>query len=119
MEILRFGCVGCEELPQSSSVGWRRVLPVFLNRVPTLAQTLLVGVAVLGNDRRDALWMREREAQSDGGSVIEYVNGIAIEADLFSEAIDDIGEVFERVSKMLPVGGFEKPNPGRSGAMTW
>src|SRR6516225_7016403 len=80
VEVLRSGCCWSEEILQSGSVGRRRVLPVFLNRVPALAQTLFVGVAVLGNDRRDALRMRECEAQSDGGSVIEYVDGVAIEA---------------------------------------
>src|SRR5215471_600146 len=111
VEILRFGCVWSEEIFQSSAVGWRWVLPVLLNRVPTLAQPFFVGVAVLGNDRRDPLWMCECQAQSDGGAVIEYVDAIAIEADLFSEAIDDSSEVLERVSELLPVGRFWKTEP--------
>jgi hypothetical protein len=106
VEILRFGGFRCEEILQSGSVGLRWVLPVLLNRVPALAQTLFVGVAVLGNDRRDALWMGECKAQPNGSAVIEYVDRITVEADLFSKAVDDIGEVLERVPEILPARRF-------------
>src|SRR5215471_15308261 len=106
VEILRLGCLLGEKILQSSTVGLRRVLPVFLDGVPALAQTLLVGVAVLGNDRRDPLRMCKCEAKADGGSVIEYVNSIAVEADCLREAVDDIGEVLERGSEMLAAGRF-------------
>lgn len=41
-----------------------------------VAKTFDVGVAVLGNDSFDALWLRESEAESDWGAIVEYVDGV-------------------------------------------
>src|SRR5437870_6339594 len=48
IEILRLGRLWREEVTQRSSILRRWFLPVLLDRVPALAQALLVGVAVLG-----------------------------------------------------------------------
>lgn len=47
----------CQELAQCISVGLRGFTPVALDRCPAFAESLLVRIAVLRDDRRDALRM--------------------------------------------------------------
>src|SRR5262249_48787504 len=48
--VLPAGCLGREEGSERLSVRRRRVLPIGPNRTPAVAETFLVGVAVLGDD---------------------------------------------------------------------
>ena len=50
IEVLGTGCFGCEKRAERRAVLYGWLLPILLNRVPTLAETLLIGVAVLRND---------------------------------------------------------------------
>ena len=108
VEVLGLGRFPSEEVPQGCSIARSGFFPVFLNRVPALAQAFLVSITILRNDRGDSLWMRQSKTQSDGGSVIEYVDDVPMEADRLSEAINDIGEILERVSELSAVGRIRK-----------
>src|ERR1700746_1952800 len=76
VEILGLGRLRREEFAQGCAVlrGW--LLPIFLDRIPTLAQTFFISVAVLRNDGGDPLGMQQREAKADRSSVIEDVDCI-------------------------------------------
>jgi len=50
MRVLPARRLGSEKATERLSVGWRRVLPIGPNGVPTFAQSFLTGVAVLGDD---------------------------------------------------------------------
>src|SRR5262249_7036426 len=84
------------------------LLPISLDRVPAIAEALLVSVAVLRNDGSDSLRMGQRQTQADGSSVIEDVNGEAFEPNRLGETIDDLGEVFEGVAEVFAIGGLRE-----------
>ena len=54
--------LGSEKATERLSVGWRRVSPIGPNRVPAVAQPFLIGVAVLGDDCKEAIRMPNGEA---------------------------------------------------------
>src|SRR5579872_4490706 len=58
MQVLPFGRLGREELAESSAILRCRFFPILLDRIPALAQALLIGIAVLRNDGGDPLRMR-------------------------------------------------------------
>ena len=70
----------------------------------SLGSGLLIGVAVLRDDGRDPLGMRQRQAEPHGRAVIEDVNRVAFEADSLCEGVDDLGQVLKRVAEPLAVG---------------
>src|SRR5258706_7122831 len=81
----RFGSQkGAKRVP----IGFRRILPVCADWVPAVAQPLLVGVAILRNDRGDAFRVAPRKAETGRRAVVEDVDREAIEADHFGKAID-------------------------------
>ena len=80
--------LGRQESAQRLAVGGRGVLPVGPDRVPALAQPFLIGVAVLRDDRGDPVGMLHREPEAGRRAVVEDIDGVAIEADDFGEAVD-------------------------------
>jgi hypothetical protein len=119
VDVLPFRGLGREKRADGLPVGGVWLLPVFLDRVPTGAQALLVGVAVLRDDRRDPLRPRQREPEADRRAVVENVDGVAAEADRVGEPLDDLRQVVEGVVELPAVRASEKPKPGRSGATMW
>src|SRR5262245_8087468 len=104
VHVLPPGRLWREEVAERGAVVWRRFLPVALDRVPAPAQPHLVGVAVLGDDRRDPLRVAHRETESHRRAVVEDVDGKADEPDHRREPVDDVGEVIEGVRELRPVG---------------
>ena len=66
MDILNPGRLGLQEVAKRGAIGFGRLLPIFLDRVSTIAQALFIGVAILRDDRGDALGMLEREGTRPG-----------------------------------------------------
>src|SRR5262249_24109547 len=64
MRVLPAGRLRSEEGTERVSVRRRRVLPIGLDRTPPLAQTLLIGVAVLRDDLGDPLRVAHRKPES-------------------------------------------------------
>ena len=93
---------------------WRLgpVGPVGLDRIPERLEALLVGVAVLDDERRDAIGMLEREPIADGRAVIHEIDRIVLDAELRQQAVDDVGIVAERVGERLVIGAALSPKPG-------
>ena len=73
MPILEFSRIGRKEGAKCRAIGVGRILPIFLNRIPTVAQPLLVGVAILRNDSGGAFGMFERNAETNRRAVIENI----------------------------------------------
>src|SRR5689334_4332955 len=99
MDVLPLCCLGFEELPKSRPIFRRRLLPVLLNRIPAFTQALLVRIPILGDDGRDALWMCQRQTQTDWGTVVEYIDRIILQPNRLRKTIDDLGDVFKGVSE--------------------
>jgi len=102
MRVLPARRLGGEEAAERLSVGRRRLLPIGPNRVPTVAQPFLIGVAVLGDDGGDAIRMPNGEAETHGCTVVEDVGREAAEASHVGEATDDVRDVIERVREGAP-----------------
>src|SRR5262245_20244136 len=103
MRVLPLGQLGCQEAAERRAGLRRWLLPVAPNRVPALAQALLIGVAILRNDRSDALRMARRETEAHRCAVVEDVDGIPGEPSHRREPVDDIGEAIEGVREARPV----------------
>src|SRR5207302_10507148 len=89
IEVLGLGRLRFQEFAQGSSILRSWLLPVLLNRVPTLAQALFIGVAVLRDDSGDPLRMRQSQPKPHGRAVVEDVNRVAFETDSLCEGVDD------------------------------
>ena len=78
--------------------------PIGLDRIPERLEPFLVGVAVLDDQRRDAIGMLERQPVADRRAVIHDVHRIAVDAELRQKTVDDVGVMGERVGERLVVG---------------
>jgi len=87
-------------------------LPTSPDRVPAVAQAFLVGVAVLGDDRRDPVWVLHGEPESGRRAVIEDIDGIAIEADHLRETLDRLRDPVEGMAAAGHVGLAEARQVG-------
>ena len=81
MDVLPLGRFRLEEIAQCRAVLRRRLLPIFLDRVPALAQAFHIGIAVLRDDGGDSLGMSLREPESHRRAVIKHVNREVLETD--------------------------------------
>src|SRR5215469_10459043 len=107
---------GGEEVAECGAVLRGRFLPIFLDRIPALAEAFFVGVAVLRNDGGDAVGMGEGETESDGCAVVEDIDGVTAEAEGFGEAVDDLGKVIEGVAELLAVRSVGETEAGKVGS---
>src|SRR5271166_402751 len=96
--------LGCEECLQRLAIGLGRILPVGPDRIPAVAEPFFVGIAVLRNDRGDPVRMLHRQAETGRRTVIEDIDGVAIETDHFGETIDDVSDPIEAMAAVGPVG---------------
>ena len=77
--------------------------PVCLDRIPELLQSLFIGVAVLHDESGDALGMFQRQSPAHRSAVVHDVHGVALDAELIEQAVDQLGEAVERVGEFGPV----------------
>src|SRR5215470_15165385 len=82
VQVLPRGGLGLEKVAERRPVLGRGLLPVALDRVPALAEPLLIRVAVLRDDRGDPLRMTRRETEPNRRAIVEDVDAaeIVIEA---------------------------------------
>src|SRR5215472_5405333 len=103
MDVLPFGGFWLQEFAQGSAVLRSWLLPVFLDRIPALAQTFFISVAVLRNDGSYPLGMRQREPKADRSSIIEDIDRVSIDADGLCEPVDDLGQILKAVAEHFAV----------------
>src|SRR5262245_24005328 len=115
MHVLPLGRLGREKAAERRAIlaGW--LLPVALDRIPAPAQPLLIGVAILRDDRGDPLWVARREAEADRRAVIEDVDGITGEPGDGREPVDDVGEMIEGVPELRPLRRLGEPEARQVG----
>src|ERR1700678_2929999 len=89
-----------KERAKRRAIGFGRVLPVRPDRVPTVAQPFFIGIAVLRDNCRDALWMVRNDAKSGRRAVVEYIDREPREPNHFGEAVDHAGQMIEGVGKV-------------------
>src|SRR5262249_58424213 len=82
---------GGGEAARGLGVGGGGAPPIGPDGLPAVAQPLLIGIAVLRDDCRDALGMPGGDAKSRGGAVVEDVEHEEGEPDRLGEAVDDVG----------------------------
>src|SRR5205807_1970968 len=79
VQVLPSGGRGREKFTERRSILRRRFLPIFLDRIPPLAEPFLVRIAILRNDHRDPVRMCQRKPQPYRRAVIENVNCEALQ----------------------------------------
>src|SRR4029077_16915328 len=102
---------GREEASQRVPVRLRRFAPIGPNGVPAVAQALLIGVAVLRDDRGNPLRMLERDPKADGRAVIENVDCEPLQVHDLREASYYLGQLCERVWKRVARRHIGLPEP--------
>jgi hypothetical protein len=103
MRVLPDGRLGLEECAQGLAVGGRGILPIGPDRGPTLTQPLLIGIAVLGDDRGDPVGVLHREPEAGRCAVVKDIDSITVEPDDFGEPIDDTSKIIEGVRKLAVI----------------
>ena len=78
-----------------------RVGPVGLDRRPEVPQAFFVGVAVLHDQRADALGMLEREPVADRRAIIHHIKRITFRAEMVEQTVGQVGEFREAVGEVL------------------
>src|SRR5216684_8416252 len=98
LQVLEFCCVQRQQLAHFGLVCWVGIVPVRIQELrPKWRQTLVVGVAVLRDDRLYAFGMPCCQPESHGCTVVLNVDRILRYALLVEKVIDGIREVVERV----------------------
>src|SRR6266436_7153713 len=82
---------------QGITVLLARIFPVGTDRSPVVAQTFDIGVAILRDQRRDAVGIAKREPEPNGSTVIEDIDRKPFQTDLFDEVPDNLGQMVEGV----------------------
>src|SRR6266446_552651 len=100
MYVLPARCLWGEEGAERFPIGVRRLLPIGPDRIPALTQSLFIGVAILRDDRCDALRMLRGDPEACRRAIVENVHREAIQADDLGEAVDDAGDMIERVGEV-------------------
>src|SRR5215470_17039496 len=73
--------------------------PVFLEGVPELAKALVVGVAVLYDERLYLIGTAQREPVSNRRAVVHHVERKSVETESLDERVDNVGQILERIRK--------------------
>src|ERR1700757_117927 len=84
-------------------VGWGRLLPIFLDRVPSVAQALHITVSVLGDDRRNPFGVGYGQTETGGRAIIEHVGDISLQIQCLHKSVNRHSQIVEGVS-VLPLG---------------
>ena len=77
-----------EEGAERVSISRRRVLPIGANGIPAVAEPVLIGITVLGNDCSDAIRVSNSDAETNRRTLVEDIDREMTEADYLGEAID-------------------------------
>src|ERR1700752_4713397 len=80
-----------------------RLLPIFLDRVPGVAQAVHITVSVLGDDRRNPFRVSYSQSEAGGRAVIEHVDGISLQLQCLHKSVNRHAQIVEGVA-VSPLG---------------
>src|SRR6202451_1210582 len=89
-----------EKGPQGASIGRGRVFPVGADGVPTIAESFLIGVTVLGNDRGNPLRVPHCQSKAGRRPVIKHVDCESVESYDFGKSVDDARDAVKGVFEL-------------------
>src|SRR5215813_8963980 len=115
MGVLPHRCLRREESTERLPVRFRRLSPVGADRVPAIAETLDIRIAILRDDGSDALGVLHREAETSRRAIVEDIDGEAVKSDHFSEAVNSLRDVVEGVAELAPFRHVRLAKPGQIG----
>src|SRR5262249_25518294 len=90
-------------------------LPIGADRVPSVAQSLLIGVSILRYDGRNPVRMFHGQTESGWGAIVEGIDREAAKPDHLSEAVNSARDVLEGVVELGPFWHVRLPKPGQIG----
>ena len=88
------------------------VSPELAAGLPQRPQPVFVGDGILHDQRLDPVGVRQRQPEPDRSAVVLQEQDVARETELAGEAINDLGEVIERVGEAGGVWRVAVPKPG-------
>src|SRR5882724_3691920 len=109
MGVLPFSSLRLEKVPERRAILRRGLTPIPLNRIPSLAEAFLVGVAILRYNRRDSLRMCQGQAKSYWCAIIKHVERVAHQSDFRGKCSDHAGEIIKRVFELHAGRRIRKP----------
>src|SRR5215831_10808361 len=112
MRVLPGSRLRLEEGAELVAVGLRCDFPISADRVPAFAQTFLVGIAVLRNNRGYAFWVFHRNPQAHRRAVIEDVDSEPVQPDDLGETIDYISKISKPYCNTSRAGRSDRSKPG-------
>src|SRR5262249_49339945 len=115
IRILPDPCFGREESAACLPVRLRSFGPSSPDRVPALAQPFLIGVPVLGNDRRNTLGMLQCQPKASRRPIVEYVNRKTLQADNLGKTIDDVRDILECIVELIAIRHVRLTKPRKVG----
>jgi hypothetical protein len=113
LDVLRARRVQLEEAARCR-FGGLAILPVGRQAGEVRTEPSLVGVAVLDDQRVDALGVTRRQAESDGRAEVEHVQPIVLQVERVDESVDDSGEPVEGRRALERLGVAEAGVVGRN-----
>src|SRR5262249_15979585 len=88
------------EGPERVAVLFRRFFPVGPDRGPAVAESLLISISVLRDDRGNTFRMAERKSEARRCPVIKYINAVPLEPNTFRQPLNDACEIVEGVGEL-------------------
>src|SRR5271166_313576 len=101
VSVLEERCLWRQKAESGVAVRLRGLAPVGTDRVPAVAEPLLVSVAILRDDGSDALRVLCGDPQTNRRAVIEDVDRELFQADDFREAAGDCRQIVERIFEVV------------------
>ncbi len=97
IDILEFGRFRCDQHIERLAAACGIIGPIGLDRIPEGFQAFLIGIAVLDDERADALRMLQCKPVSNRRTIIHDVHGVAHHLELLEQAVHEIGIMAEAV----------------------
>src|SRR5271165_3405663 len=94
-------------------LGW--IFPVGTDRSPVFAQTVFIGISILGDECRNPLRVVQCETEPGGGTIIEDIDCKLLQAHLLGELPDDLGQMVKRIGEAFVIRRVRETEAGQIG----
>ncbi len=111
-DVTQTGRGGREEVLAQRRLMLGSVSPELAAGLPQRPEPVFVGDGVLYDQRLDPVGVRQRQPEPDRSAVVLQKQDVARETELGGEAVDDLGEVIERIGEDSRVWRIAVPKSG-------